>query len=385
MMCAQVEVTAALPTSITLTADFLRSTWTMPSPMHARIRAKAKRVVHGGVIGTVVTTVATRSITCAELIGLGDDWAGRTVSIIADATDGSAAVWNFLCSVWTDGTGTFTIDATSPDPAALGVQADDVLLILCEPPGTCGTNSITDAGFVNGLSPTGLTVDAEIGYLVRIIAGIGRGQVRRIIDNDTTGYTIDEAWETLPDATSKFIVEVPGWEYFGESTVAPTPINTTEGRIRLVADNMLNQTMLVAAIGIDVNNVEAPEDLSPVRMIYMFGQTSPILNGGWMDYPGADTITIDLANGVNHSISLNRASTAMADPIYTGGSITAGAKANIRLVEDNPGNRVVVWGSAFLNLPQPTPDGDTWSKIPIIYNGVKWEQDVGLLFGVPIA
>jgi len=109
--------------------------------------------------------------------------------------------------------------------------------------------------------------------------------------------------------------------------------------------------------------------------------TDPVYR--WKDHAGADDITIDFADGDNHSITLDRASTNILEPIYSGGAISAGRKLTIRLVQDGTSGRVVVWNAIFLNLSQPTIDADTWSKFPLIHNGTNWEQD-GPLFGVPI-
>lgn len=52
----------------------------------------------------------------------------------------------------------------------------------------------------------GRTIDADIGYYIVIVNGTGRGQVREITDNTADTWTVDEDWETTPDATSDFIV-----------------------------------------------------------------------------------------------------------------------------------------------------------------------------------
>jgi len=135
-----------------------------------------------------------------------------------------------------------------------------------------------------------------------------------------------------------------------------------------------------------IRNISGGVATGGIGMIAQSGIPSTVspTSGGWQDYAGADIITVDLAAGINHSILLDRASTAIEAPIYTGGILTAGSKLNIRLVQDGPGNRIVVWNVVFLNLSQPTADANTWSKFPLIYNGTKWEQANVPLYGVPI-
>src|SRR5204863_7903895 len=70
------------------------------------------------------------------------------------------------------------------------------------------------------LITNGLREDEEIGRIVRIIAGTGRNQVRKIIGNSQTTLTIDGTWAELPDETSVFIVEDHAW--LTETPTTPT-------------------------------------------------------------------------------------------------------------------------------------------------------------------
>jgi hypothetical protein len=278
LMCWQATVAGALPSTVVFSGPVKRSTWGPPRWDARNVRIKAKRVLHGGVLGTPINAISGSDITCNELAGLGDDWTGRTLTVLADATDGSAAVWNFEVTAYDDLTGTFTVSGSGPDPATVGVEVDDVVAVMLEAEAATDY-TIQDTGIVNGLYPSGMITDSEAGYLIRIIAGKGRGQLRRIETNTSDTWMIDEPWEVVPDISSKFIVEVPTWEYFAESTraeVRQPDINTT---LRLIADNMIRQTILVTGIVVDVDGNESPERLSPMRMIYMFGE--PSVTGDW--------------------------------------------------------------------------------------------------------
>jgi hypothetical protein len=279
LMCAQTEVTGALPSSITWAGPVKRSSWTMPNPNFVRIRAKGKKIWHDGVDGVSISGVATGKITCQGLISLGDNWAGRDVSVIADASDGEAALWNFTVSAYNDATGEFTC---SPDPAAAGVEAGDVLIIRTKLTAV-GSNWVEDAKWQNGHYPTGMAVNGEVGRCLRIISGTGRGQVRHIVSNTATRITVDEDWAPVPDATSRFIVEASGWEYLAEGPAIKTAIQATKVEIRLPCDNMLDQAVLVCCVGIDRFGNESPEDyFSPFRPIWMYGEP-----------PGVRTVTAD--------------------------------------------------------------------------------------------
>lgn len=50
------------------------------------------------------------------------------------------------------------------------------------------------------------TVNAFVGMTIRIIGGLGEGQVRTISSNTATEVTISSAWTTTPDTTSEFTI-----------------------------------------------------------------------------------------------------------------------------------------------------------------------------------
>ena len=336
------EVSGPLLSTIDLTGPLARSTWNLPTPVFDRIRVKAKRSIHAGVIGTQVSIVAAGNVTCSELAGTADDWTGRDLSIIADESDGSAPIWNFRCTSYNSTAGEFTV---TPDPISAGVETGDVLIVRAMPPGVCSEYTISDPGFANGLYPSGMTPGAEEGSLVRIIAGAGRGQVRRIVSNDATSLTTDKAWDVLPDATSRFIIEAPAWEYWGESTPTKNALKDVQTTVRLIADNMLDQTMLVAGFGVDKTGLESPESMSPLREVYMFGDLGNLgIADAYAELPGADTITPDLTSGANQEFLLDRALTFITTPL----NADLSRKLTVALRQDAAGNRRVSWHSDYL-------------------------------------
>jgi hypothetical protein len=269
LLCWQAEVTAALPASIAITAMPSRSTWGLPSPWLRRVRIRGKRVRHSGPVGATVTSVSTDTIVCAELATFADDWTGRVLSVIADLSDGSAPLWNFAITDYTALTGTFTV---TPDPLAAGVAAGDVLVVRTAAT-TVTATTIEDTGWLNGTYPAGMTVNEEIGNLVRVLSGPGRGQIRRITSNTADTCTIDTPWDTddLPTSASVWIVEAPLWAYLSESEVCNASTLNVQGTMRMPIDNLLNQVALIQCTTLDEFGVETPESLACVREIYLFG------------------------------------------------------------------------------------------------------------------
>ena len=56
------------PGTLTINGPVARSTWALPSPYVAKIRVKAKHIVHSGIVGVNVVSVTATTIVCSELV-----------------------------------------------------------------------------------------------------------------------------------------------------------------------------------------------------------------------------------------------------------------------------------------------------------------------------
>lgn len=74
-----------------------------------------------------------------------------------------------------------------------------------------GATTLTDTG-------KALTIDAWIGYILVITAGVGIGQTRQIISNTATEFTVS-AWETNPDNSSVYAVVTEAWRALGTGAI----------------------------------------------------------------------------------------------------------------------------------------------------------------------
>jgi hypothetical protein len=285
MMCVQDEATASKPASIVLTDLANRSTWGIPNVFFRRLRLKAKRMIHSGVIGTDVTAVSEDFITCAACADATDDWTGRIISVLGDQSDGSAPLWNFRVSSYDKTTGKFTVDRTPIPGGGTGaddVQVGDVLVIRSQATAYSAT-TIGDSGYINKVSkyanpPSGgLIAGADVGNIVRIIAGTGRGQARRIVSNDATTLTVDVPWSVSPDATSIFVVEAPSWTYVSESSDIQNANPFSLVDLTLPIENAERQVMGVLATTVDSDGNESPEDEAPIREIFVFGNVGTVV------------------------------------------------------------------------------------------------------------
>lgn len=63
--------------------------------------------------------------------------------------------------------------------------------------------------------------------------------------------------------------------------------------------------------------------------------TMPLNSYQYYTFSGGDTYTPDLANGLYHEVYINRTTTTIATPIYTGGSLVAGQRIIFIFFRDN--------------------------------------------------
>lgn len=99
---------------------------------------------------------------------------------------------------------------------------------------------------------------------------------------------------------------------------------------------------------------------------------------------GAATVTPDLADGLNHQITLDRASTTIAAPTYTGGTISGGLRLVLKLKQDATGGRQVSWNATYKGVSgfELYTLASTYSTFSFVYNGSNWELAQHPLIGV---
>src|SRR5579885_1029539 len=284
LICAQVsgDLTPGsnntyTPGSITFGGPLARSTWAMPSPYVSKIRVKGKRIVHSGVVGAPVSAVnAPNQIVSSWLIDTEHKTSfnpvGRVLSVIG-RPESSAPFINLTITAYDSATGTLTVapQAVVDGHPELSVQVDDVFVIRYKADAENSTNptQITDSGCQNVEYPDGMAPGAEVGNILRVIAGTGRGQLRKITGNTATQLSWD-----LPlvlDQTSVWIVEAPAWDYAGDSTAISNADSLRAVTLNIPTDNYIDQALLIAGFTVDVNGNESPDGDVPLREDWVFG------------------------------------------------------------------------------------------------------------------
>jgi len=107
------------------------------------------------------------------------------------------------------------------------------------------------------------------GQIVRIVSGKGAGQERRIFGNTPTWLTLEDKWAVIPDATSKFVVAEPSWNFGATSSTSP---------VTFVIPNREGFTLEVSGRSANANNKECPFELCPLTRWRIVGAAGMLLD-----------------------------------------------------------------------------------------------------------
>jgi hypothetical protein len=342
LICAQATGTLTAgtgntytPGSITFGGPVVRSTWALPSPYVVNVRIKAKLLLHSGVAGVAVTTVSTNTLVCSELVDTSStpfSPVGRVLSVIG-RPNGSTPFASFNITAFVPTTGTITLDR---DPTGI-VNVGDAVVIRNQSSlssTAASVTQITDTGYQNvANSYGGLTASAEIGNLIRVIAGTGRGQPPSTITaNTSTQLTFQPP--LLMDDTSIWIVEAPTWTFQADSTSLDNANPLTPVTLSVPTANFIEQAMLIAGFTVDVNGNESPDGDQPFREDWIYGEVGAPSGEMKISIPGTLAIgsNIGPAAFYTSTVSLQNGVTCMVKQAPVGANLVIQVYAGITLL-----------------------------------------------------
>jgi hypothetical protein len=267
------------PGSITFGGPLARSTWALPSPYVSKIRIKAKRAIHMGVAGLDVDSVAApNQVVCGWLVDANPpanafNPVGRILSVVG-RPESSTPFVSVEITGYEPATGTLTVSpqAVVADHPELSIHVGDVVVIRnkADAPNTGNPTQITDSGYQNvTYDYSGLTPGVEVGNILRVIMGTGRGQLRKITGNTPTQLSWD-----LPlvlDETSVWIVEDAAWSYIVDSSDVDNANYQLATSLTLPSTNFLDFSMVVAGFTVNSAGVESSDASAPIREIFIYG------------------------------------------------------------------------------------------------------------------
>lgn len=97
--------------------------------------------------------------------------------------------------------------------------------------------------------------DAYQGMTLRITRGKGAGQEQAIVSNTNTTLTLKSNWDTVPDASSYFVVAESGWRFGANGKASPVVFEIP---------NRTGATVHILGRAANINNAESPYELSTV-------------------------------------------------------------------------------------------------------------------------
>jgi hypothetical protein len=305
----EVEGPEAQPTAITfkglnipaqLPDGFFEHLGGAPDQRFDHIRIKMFRTIHGGIWGGKVVSVQAAdspvtkySITLNPAVPFNvDALADRYITLVGakdtpfDFTqDSGMPRRNYLIESNTaDTVVLYANQGTSP--AVNGFDVGNVVVIRTKA-SSVGEDAtgvyIADTGFGEGGQDLG-DADPNIGggedslrgAILRIIAGTGSGKKYVIAGNSAPGddkIYIEGEWDVTPDTTSIFNVTdaLPILQYDSDQLTAEN-FDSPAHLFVDVPKNLIGEQYTVFGIATSVTGREAPEESSPFREIYLYGE-----------------------------------------------------------------------------------------------------------------
>lgn len=302
-MALQLSTPGDPPSSFTFLGPLSTMTQELPDGAARQVAIKVKHDWHAGIAGVSITGVtAPNQIQANDFIGATDDWVGRIVSALADASDGSAPLWNFTITAFDPATGTMTVtpDCVGEDPAD-SVEEGDVLIVRSIAT-AAGPDWVEDSMWDNSIAreqfnSPGLRPNEETGRIYRILRGTGAGQFRGITSNSNIRILVDTPWTIIPDETSIGIVEAADWQTPSETSEGNVPRAGYPFELRLPIENLADEVALVGGFLVDDNGNLTDEDVAVYREIYIFGEPPGVREvgpdaGPWVTLPTDQTINV---------------------------------------------------------------------------------------------
>ena len=130
-----------------------------------------------------------------------------------------------------------------------------------------------------GCSSLSMTANEFRGSVARITRGLGAGEERSIVANDTTTVTVAPKWDAEPDSTSFFVIAEPSWR-FGALTANGPAVFEIPDRTDAIVE--------VSGRAANVHDQECSPDLCPLTR-HLIGGSGLI---GDIDVPPAPLFSL---------------------------------------------------------------------------------------------
>jgi hypothetical protein len=243
-----------------------------------------KRIIHAGVWAQQVQAVTSTTITIGGSGMTANQWAGRTVSLLAKFNAASTyIILNMPVSASSASSGgffTLTIGTNSlgtqlPNLTTL-LSVGDLLVMRMHP--TFTSTSFTDSLLANPYYPGGDT-GVEVGNVVHVLTGADAGDIQTIsaVGTNSSGipcvYNLSQPWKTTPATGDIVIICEATWGAEHDTATLNSPSRSTiSGTLcTLPIANLAGQQWLFIARTQNSDDDDGSDTYAPVREIYITG------------------------------------------------------------------------------------------------------------------
>ena len=258
-----------------------------PDPLFDHFGVQCQQEIHAGVWAQQIQARTATTITIAGAGMTANQWAGYTLSLLAkvDRTV-EVPILNMPVSASTASSGGMFVLTIGPNAAS--VQLADLttllavgdLVVMRDRP-TFTPNSFQDPNIANPYYPSGDTV-VEAGHVAIVLTGADTGDIQTIanVSLDGSGHStifdLSGTWAVTPATGDLVVVCAPS--NAPESVSAPLAVSN--GAVSAVVaqlgvDNLSGVVWLFRVRTEDVSGSFGPDDLAPVREIYIWGAQGP--------------------------------------------------------------------------------------------------------------
>ncbi len=354
--------TASTPSSVTFALALnqqVNGDTSAPDQCLAGLEVDFKRVMIPGVWTGLATACTSTTIQFTGAAWTTNQWAGRVVSLVG-LKSGSTGAENPPGTSWliaSNTSNTLTLSASyGPAPTSIFNPSNgDLAQLVIRAQATSATSSsITDTGLA-------LTAGAEVGRVVRIIAGTGAGQFAMIQASTATALTIQGAWGLTPDTTSVFWIEEAAWlgtQDIDLGSISNPFAAATQYAIQL---GYPEQYLLICPYGLKsdgTTSLDTPQSMA-IRDFYLFDQTQTDTNAG--------TGTVGAASQVSGLAALNSGAytNGIAYSMGAGGVLCVSVGVTWTASTDpNWASEEILFNNGSVLMPLGSAGGNTFTSTP---------------------
>jgi hypothetical protein len=245
-----------------------------PDVPNVRVRLKAKPAINLGVArGAIASVVSGAVILQSGVILTNGQYVGRTISLVGHGANGAVGINDFVITASSVSGNSLSL---TPDPSSILASGD--LFVIRTKLDAWSSTSLTDNTWSNPGRIGGLGINQDVGKMIRIIGGTGRGQLRVCTSNTATTHVVGQAFDPAPDATSIYTVEDTSYLWQVDTPVINNgnPASTISLQLS-IRDFASSDIVIIGVLASD--GLESDETTAPYREVSILTPLANVQTG----------------------------------------------------------------------------------------------------------